>query len=284
LAAHQSEVEKLRGSCNYYQDLAESAQADAETLRSRIDSLERDLDNARADAAAAAEGPSGAARLQHGHTPRAAQQQGGGSPHFRSAALSSAASEAAAAVEVAAAAAVRAHELQVRCDALQEQLGRVKEELGALRATSEAMLQAKDADLLAALRKNAALAEELSTVRQALAAHRQQDGGANGAQRGQQQQGSWGAGGAADEAGMWAEASQVGFGRRSSNGSLGGNCAFSPKRGLRGGGAGGSMQLVGSSQLLGSVTPSEPGALCVVNGGCRWLWWVGWVMGGVQHH
>ncbi len=274
VAVRESELEKLRGSCAYYQDLAEKSQIEAEDMRLRADDLERQLDAARvaaesaAAAAAAAPGAGGVA-LHAPHTPHAhhsahhslLQQQHqhhhqqNGSPR----------SNGAAAAAALTAAAARTQELQQRVDSLTEQLERVREELHSLRTTSEAMLQSKDCDLLSALRKNAAFAEELASLRQASAAHQKQrqaaaaaGGGAAAAPRSQQQQQQQQ--GELEEAGMWADAASVGgLGRRSSNGSMG-SAAFSPKVGARGGMRGGSSQLMaGSSQLLGNMAPSEPG-------------------------
>jgi hypothetical protein len=53
------------------------------------------------------------------------------------------------------------------------QLATVREELLSYRSTGEAMLEAKDEELLAALRKNAGLADELMGVRAMLAAAQQ---------------------------------------------------------------------------------------------------------------
>lgn len=122
--------------------------------------------------------------------------------------------------------------------------------------------QAKDTDLLAALRKNAALAEELSAARQMAAAAAAAKQAAAATPPAAPAADGWGTGG--DEA--WEDAGSVGFGRR---GSLGGSSAaggggpgglLSPRAPGRPPLRGGSLGLPGSSQLLGSAAPSEPGA------------------------
>jgi hypothetical protein len=266
LATRDSEAEKLRGSCSYYQGLLSTAQAEADGLRSRADELERQLAEARA-AAEAVSTPVGGQRGTPRHsqrlgTPRQSQlhAQQGHNPFAQHGGPAAAPDAGAAQLEE------RAGALQARCAALEEQVGRLREELASVRATSEAMLEAKDSDLLAALRKNAALSEELSAARQAAASQQRQQqqqqqeqrAAATAAAVAAARQDGWGTGDGGEDAGdVWVDAASAGFVRRGSVGGssagFGGNGLLSPR------GRPQSLGLPGSLQLLGSAAPSEPG-------------------------
>jgi hypothetical protein len=144
----EAQLSQLKSQASYYQQLSQESQASLDEARQALAEAEEALADARRQAKAAAAAAAASANQQHQQGVAAAAGRGHGH-----------------AVMGGAPGQQQQQQLQQRCELLEMQLGKLQEEQRTYRSTTEAMMEAKDNELLAALRKNATLTEELSQLR-----------------------------------------------------------------------------------------------------------------------
>jgi hypothetical protein len=234
----EAQLAQSKSSASHYQQLAQQTQTSLDEARQSLAEAEESLIEARRQIKAAATAAASQQQQQHGY----------------------------AGVQQSSSTAQQQQQLQQRCELLEMQLGKLQEEQRAYRSTTEVMMEAKDNELLAALRKNATLTEELSQLRQQqqqLQQLQRLDTPSMGASRGANND-EFGSG--ADIFGV-VSAGVTGTGVGDQGSGLNASSVTGSMMQSRHGGGSLMQGVLGSQQLLGSYIASEPGmSRC---GSCR---------------